>query len=55
VIPLVGAVEAGVGLWYFTSGRWLTGIFYVIALSFLIVVYIRRERKLKRPDGGRRY
>jgi hypothetical protein len=55
VLPLIGAVEAGVGLWYFTSGHWLTGIFYAVALAFLIAVCIRRERKLKTPDGGRRY
>jgi hypothetical protein len=55
VIPLIGAVEAGVGLWYFTNGHWLTGIFYAIAVAFLIVAYLRRERKLKAPDGGRRY
>jgi hypothetical protein len=55
VIPLIGAVEAGVGLWYFTNGHWLTGMFYVIAVAFLIGVYVRRERKLKAQDGGRRY
>jgi len=55
VIGLIGAVEAGVGLWYFTNGHWLTGIFYVIAVAFLIAVYVRRERKLKGPDAGRRY
>jgi hypothetical protein len=55
VIGLIGAVEAGVGLWYFTNGHWLTGIFYVIAVAFLIAVYVRRERKLKGPDRGRRY
>lgn len=55
VIPLVGAVEAGVGLWYFTNGHWLNGIFFVIAVAFLIAVYVRRERKLKGQDGGRRY
>jgi hypothetical protein len=51
----IGAVEAGVGLWYFTNGHWHTGIFCVIAVGFLASVYVRRERKLKGPDGGRRY
>ena len=55
VIGLIGAVEAGVGLWYFTNGHWVNGIFYAIALAFLISVYIRRERKLKGLGGGRRY
>jgi hypothetical protein len=55
VIGLIGAVEAGVGLWYFTNGHWINGIFYVIAVAFLISVYIRRERKLKGSGGARRY
>ena len=55
MIGLIGAVEAGVGLWYFTNGHWINGIFYVIAVAFLFFVYIRRERKLKGPGGGRRY
>jgi hypothetical protein len=55
VIGLIGAVEAGVGLWYFTNGHWANGIFFVIAVAFLIAAYVRRERKLKGPDGGRRY
>jgi hypothetical protein len=55
VIGLLGAVEAGVGLWYFTNGHWVNGFFYVIGVAFLISVYVRRERKLKGRDGGRRY
>jgi hypothetical protein len=55
VIGLIGAVEAGVGLWYFTNGHWVNGIFYMIAVAFLISVYIRRERKLKGQGGARRY
>ncbi len=55
VIGLVAAVEAGVGLWYFTNGHWVNGLFYVFAVAFLVTVYIRRERKLKGRDGGRRY
>jgi membrane protein YdbS with pleckstrin-like domain len=55
LLGLIGAVEAGVGLWYFTNGHWVNGLFYVFAVAFLITVYIRRERKLKGRDGGRRY
>ena len=55
VIGVIGAVEAGVGLWYFTNGHWINGIFYVIAVGVLFLVYIRRERKLKGLGGGRRY
>jgi hypothetical protein len=54
VIGLIGAVEAGVGLWYFTNGHWLSGIFYAVGVAFLISVYVRRERKLKGRDGRRR-
>jgi hypothetical protein len=54
-IGLIGAVEAGVGLWYFTNGHWINGIFYMIAVAFLISVYVLRERKLNGPGGARRY
>lgn len=55
VIGVIGAVEAGVGLWYFTNGHWVNGIFYTMGVAFLVSVYVRRERKLKGPRGGRRY
>ena len=55
VIGLIGAVEAGVALWYFTNGHWANGVFCAIAVAFLISVYVRRQRKLKGPDGRRRY
>jgi hypothetical protein len=55
MIGLIGAVEAGVGLWYFTNGHWINGIFYGVAVAFLISIYVRRERKLKGRGGGRRY
>ena len=55
VLGVVGAVEAGVGLWYFTNGHWLQGVLFTIAVVFLIAIYFRKERKLKGPDGGRRY
>ena len=55
VIGLIGAVEAGVGFWYFTNGHWINGTFYMFGVAFLISVYIRRERKLKGPGSGRRY
>jgi hypothetical protein len=55
ILGVVGAVEAGIALWYFTSGRWANGIFPAIALAFMIAVYLRRERKVKGQRGGRRY
>ena len=54
MIGLIDAVEAGVGLWYFTSGHSINGMFYVIAFAVLISVYISRERKLKGPGSARR-
>jgi hypothetical protein len=53
VMAIVGAVEAGVALWYFTNGHWLNGIFYAVALAFLIFLYL--QRKSKSSTGGRRY
>jgi hypothetical protein len=52
---LVGAVEAGIALWYFTNGHWDNGIFLAIAVAFLIAVYLHRERKVKGQSGRRRY
>jgi len=54
-LGIVGAVESGIALWYLTNGHWLTGIFYVVAVAFLVFVYLHREKQLKRRDGGRRY
>jgi hypothetical protein len=53
VTGIVGAVEAGVALWYFTNGHWLNGIFYAVALAFLIFLYVQRTSKSS--TGGRRY
>ena len=55
VLSIVGAVESGIALWYFTSGHWVNGIFLAIAVAFLVAVYLRRERKVKGQGGGRRY
>ncbi len=55
MLGVVGAVEAGIALWCFTNGRWVNGVFFAIAIAFLIAVYLRRERRVKGPDGGRRY
>jgi len=55
ILGVLAAVEAGFALSYFTSGRWVNGIFLTVAVAFLVAVYLRRERKQKRRDGGRRY
>jgi hypothetical protein len=48
---LVGAVEVGIALWYFTNGHWLNGTFLAIAVAFLMAVYFHRERKVKGQRG----
>lgn len=55
ILSVIGAVEAGIALWYFTSGHWVNGIFLAIAVAFLIAVYLHRERKVKGQGGRRRY
>jgi len=55
ILGIVGAVEAGIALWYFTNGHWVNGIFLTIAVAFLIVLYFQRERKVKGQGGRRRY
>ena len=51
----VGAVEAGIALWYITNGHWNAGAFLAIAVAFLIAEYYHRERKAKGQRGKRRY
>lgn len=55
ILGVVAAVEAGFALWFFTSGRWPTGIIFTIAVAGLLAVFLRRERNAKRRGGGRRY
>jgi hypothetical protein len=51
-IGLVAAVAAGVGLWRFTSGDWLSGIVFVAAVAGLIGWYVWNTRGVR---DGRRY
>jgi membrane protein YdbS with pleckstrin-like domain len=55
ILGLVGAVEAGIALWYFTNGHWVTGSLVATTVVFLIAVYFHRERKVKQRGGRRRY
>jgi uncharacterized membrane protein len=55
ILSVIGAVEAGIAVWYFTSGHWANGIILAIAAAFLIALYLHRERKVKGPRGRRRY
>lgn len=54
VLGVIGAVEAGIALWYFTNGHWMNGAIVASALAFLISVYLHRVNKTK-EQRGRRY
>jgi hypothetical protein len=51
-IELTGAIMAGIGLWCFTSGRWMSGIVFVAALGGLVGWYVWSARRVR---DGRRY
>ena len=50
---LAGAVGAGIGLWRFTSGDWLGGIAFTLAVG-AVVAWVLLSRRGGAP-GGRRY
>ena len=52
-VGLVGAITAGIGLWRFTSGDWLSGIVFVAAVAGIAAWYLWSTRRVR--DGGRRY
>ena len=51
-IELAGAIAAGIGLWRFTSGHWLSGIVFAVAIGSLTGLYLWKSRHV---DDGRRY
>jgi hypothetical protein len=51
-IELVGAIAAGIGLWRFTSGHWLSGIVFVVAVGGITGWYLWSSRRVR---AGRRY
>jgi membrane protein implicated in regulation of membrane protease activity len=51
-VGLVGAIAAGIGLWRFTSGDWLSGIVFVAAVAGLTAWYFWSTRRVR---DGRRY
>jgi len=51
-ISLVGAIAAGIGLWRFTSGDWLSGIVFVAAVAGITAWYLWSSRRVR---DGRRY
>jgi membrane protein implicated in regulation of membrane protease activity len=46
-ISLVGAIAAGIGLWRFTSGDWLSGIVFVAAVAGITVWYLWSSRRVR--------
>ena len=52
-IELAAAIAAGIGLWRFTSGHWLSGIVFAVAIGGLGAWYLWKSRRV--GDGGRRY
>ena len=52
-VGLVGAIAAGIGLWRFTSGDWLSGIVFVAAVAGIAAWYVWNTRRVR--DGGRSY
>jgi membrane protein YdbS with pleckstrin-like domain len=55
VLGLVGAVAAGIGLWRFTGGDWLSGVVCALVVAVVAVVYVAGQRRLKGRGGARRY
>ena len=51
-VGLVGAIAAGIGLWRFTSGDWLSGIIFAFAVAGLTAWYLWSTRRVR---DGRRY
>ncbi|MDX6441131.1 MAG: hypothetical protein QOE43_860 [Gaiellaceae bacterium] len=51
-VGIVGAIAAGIGLWRFTSGDWLSGIVFVAAIAGLTGWYLWSSRRVR---DGRRY
>ena len=51
-VELMAAIAAGIGLWRFTSGHWLSGIVFVVAVGGVSGWYLWKSRRV---DDGRRY
>ena len=55
VLGLLGAVGAGIGLWFFTSGDWLIGALCALAVIAAAGVYVVGQRRVKGSSRSRRY
>lgn len=51
-VELAGAVAAGIGLWRFTSGDWIGGIAFTLAVG-AVVAWVLLGRRT--TQSGRRY
>jgi hypothetical protein len=51
-VELICAIGAGIGLWRYTSGDWLGGIVFTLAVTGLAAWYVWTTRKVR---DGRRY
>jgi hypothetical protein len=51
-IELMGAIGAGIGLWRFTSGDWIGGIAFTLAVAGMAGWYFWTNRGTR---DGRRY
>ena len=52
LVELGGAVAAGIGLWRFTSGDWIGGIAFTLAVGAVVAWDLLSRRA---TPGGRRY
>ena len=55
VLGLLGAVGAGIGLWFFTSGDWLIGALCALAVVVAAGIYVVGQRRVKGRGRARRY
>ena len=55
MLGLAGAIEAGMGMWRFTSGHWVSGTFCAVVVAIVAAAYVLGQRRIKGQDGGRRY
>jgi hypothetical protein len=53
IVGVAGAIAAGIGLWRFTSGAWIQGIVFAVAVASIVAYTLLRDRR--RGRDTRRY
>jgi hypothetical protein len=53
IVGVAGAIAAGIGLWRFTSGAWIEGIGFAVAVAGIAAYTVLRDRR--RGRDTRRY